>query len=151
MSNLSKDNSSYKRLLAQFNLMATKVINELSETVETHIENQEQTNLDLYQKYEFVHHSAKETQDRVRRLEEAEGYIEAVRLCSLVDWPTDEGFTSTIGKELTTLSRLLGYEKKTRPHPRYKKGIGQYHPVVCKKYLQKKNVFIPKELKYIIE
>ena len=59
--------------------------------------------------------------------------------------------SSSIGKELTTLSRLLGYEKKTRPHPRYKKGIGQYHPVVCKKYLQKKNTFIPKELKYIIE
>jgi len=151
MSNLSKDNSSYKRLLAQFNLMATKVINELSETVETHIENQEQTNLDLYQKNEFVFHVAKQNQDELQRLKEAEGYIEALRLCDLVNWPTHEGFTSIVGRDLTILSNQLGYKKKTRPHPRYKNGVGQYHPVVCKKYLQKKNTFIPQELKYIIE
>ena len=94
---------------------------------------------------------ATDWRDDIRKYKEAVGYIEALRLCSLVDWPTNESFTSMVGKDLTALSRYLGYEKKTRPHPRYEKGVGQYHPVVCKKYLQKKNTFIPQELKYIIE
>ena len=151
MSDLSKDNSNYRRSLAQLNLLTTKVINQLSETVDNHIENQKQINLDLYRKNEFVSHVAKQNQDELQKRREAEGYIEALRLCALVNWPTHEGFTSIVGRDLTILSNQLGYKKKTRPHPRYKNGVGQYHPVVCKKYLQKKNTFIPQELKYIIE
>ena len=147
MSDLSKSNANHGKLLAQSILLANKVIDELSQTVEI---NKKQIS-DLYQKNEFVSHVAKQNQDDIRKFKEAEGYIEALRLCSLVDWPTNESFTSMVGRDLTALSRYLGYEKKTRPHPRYEKGVGQYHPVVCKKYLQKKNTFIPQELKYIIE
>ena len=147
MSELSKSDGNHRKLLAQSILLANKVIDELSQTVET---NQKQIS-DLYLKNEFVSHVAKQNQDEIRKFKEAEGYIEALRLCSLVNWPTHEGFTSIVGRELTSLSRYLGYKKKNRPHPRYKDGVGQYHPMVCKKYLQKKNTFIPQELKYIIE
>ena len=79
MSDLSKSNANHGKLLAQSILLANKVIDELSQTVEI---NQKQIS-DLYQKNEFVSHVAKQNQDDIRKFKEAEGWQNPKNMLSL--------------------------------------------------------------------
>ena len=137
MSDIINHNDENSMLLAHSVALTNKVVANLSNDVAL-----------LKQQRNDMKSEIQQNTEDIRKMKEAEGYIEALRLCTLVGWPTNEGFTSVVGRELTALSFKLGYEKKSRVTPRFT--IGQYHPYVCKVYLKQKNVLIPQELKHVI-
>ena len=138
MSDIIKHNDENSMLLAHSVALTNKVVANLSNDVA----------MLKQQRNDMKSEIQKNTED-IRKMKEAEGYIEARGLCILVRWPTNDKFTSVVGKDLTALSFKLGYEKKFRSTPRFE--VGQYHPYVCKVYLKQKNMLIPQELKHVIK
>ena len=137
MPDIINHNDENSMLLAHSVALTNKVVANLSNDVAL-----------LKQQRNDMKSEIQQNTEDIRKMKEAEGYIEALRLCMLVGWPTNEGFTSVVGRDLTALSFKLGYEKKSRVTPRFK--VGQYHPYICKVYLKQKNVLIPQELKHVI-